>query len=58
MSDLDKSYYKLNGNDNFYNDNLDKLSNKRKNSSNINNFSKLIKDLLSESYDNMRIIKN
>ena len=35
MSDSAKSYYKLNSNENFYNDNLDKLPNKRKNSSDV-----------------------
>ena len=51
MSNIAKSYYKLNGNQNFYNDNLDKLANKRKNSTDINNFRKLIKDLLNDNYD-------
>ena len=49
LYDLAKTYYKINGKENFYNDKLDKLPNKRKNGSEINNFTKIIQDLLNEN---------
>ena len=62
LYDLAKTYYKINGKENFYNDKLDKLPNKRKNGSEINNFTKIIQDLLNENYDqkenNKKLKKN